>query len=104
MIRDDIWPNTLIREPSRNAHASEMIRWHGLDAGDYENLWWLEYHGVSLYGPGLPAGTYFTHGAGVHILTVVPALKLVIVSRVDNDPQQSRPPNIPLRPPPRWAK
>ena len=70
----------------KNTHADEMIRWHDVDAGGYENLWWLEYKGTSLYGPGLPAGTYVASGAGVHIVMVIPSLKLLIVSRVNNDP------------------
>jgi CubicO group peptidase (beta-lactamase class C family) len=69
----------------KNTHADEMIRWHDAEAGGYENLWWLEYRGASLYGPGLPAGTYMASGAGVHIIMVIPSLNLVIVNRVDNE-------------------
>jgi CubicO group peptidase (beta-lactamase class C family) len=72
----------------KNTHADEMIQWHNADAGGYENLWWLEYKGVHLYGKGLPPGTYAASGAGVHMVMVIPSRRLVIVSRVDNDPPQ----------------
>ena len=70
----------------KNRHADEMIQWHNADAGGYENLWWLEYHGASLYGTGLPSGSFMASGAGVHIAMVIPSLNLVIVNRVDNEP------------------
>jgi CubicO group peptidase (beta-lactamase class C family) len=70
----------------KNRHADEMIQWRNADAGGYENLWWLEYHGASLYGPGLPSGSFMASGAGVHIAMVIPSLNLVIVNRVDNEP------------------
>jgi CubicO group peptidase (beta-lactamase class C family) len=72
----------------KNMHADEMIRWRGVDAGGYENLWWLEYKGVHLFGQGFPAGTYAASGAGVHLVMIIPSLHLVIVSRVANDPPQ----------------
>ncbi len=88
-LRKGRWGNKQIIPEAwveKNTHADEMIQWHDVDAGGYENLWWLEYHGASLYGPGLPKGMYVASGAGVHIAMVIPSLKLVIVSRVDNDP------------------
>ncbi|HEY6184051.1 MAG TPA: serine hydrolase [Terriglobales bacterium] len=88
-LRKGRWGNKQIIPEAwveKNSHADEMIQWHDVDAGGYENLWWLEYQGASLYGPGLPAGTYVASGAGVHIAMVIPSRKLVIVSRVDNDP------------------
>jgi CubicO group peptidase (beta-lactamase class C family) len=78
----------------KNMHAEEMIRWHDVDAGGYENLWWLEYKGVHLYGQGFPAGTYAASGAGVHLVMVIPSLHLVIVNRVDNDPPQKDPKSV----------
>jgi CubicO group peptidase (beta-lactamase class C family) len=88
-LRKGRWGNKQIIPKAwveKNTHADEMIQWHGNDAGGYENLWWLEYKGTSLYGNGFPAGTYVASGAGVHIAMVIPSLKLVIVSRVNNDP------------------
>jgi len=96
-LRKGRWGNNQIIPEAwveKNNHADEMIRWHDVDAGGYEYLWWLEYHGASLYGPGLPAGTYIASGAGVHIVMVIPSLKLVIVSRVDNDPPQKDPKTV----------
>jgi CubicO group peptidase (beta-lactamase class C family) len=78
----------------KNAHADEMIRWHDVDAGGYENLWWLEYKGEHLYGSGLPAGSYAASGVGVHVVLVIPSRHLVIVSRVDNDPPQKDPQTV----------
>jgi len=72
----------------KNSHADEMIQWHDVAAGGYENLWWLEYKGAHLYGQGLPAGSYAASGAGVHLVMVIPSRKLVIVSRVNNEPAQ----------------
>jgi CubicO group peptidase (beta-lactamase class C family) len=88
-LRKGRWGNKQIVPEAwveKNLHADEMIQWHSADAGGYENLWWLEYHGASLYGPGLPAGTFMASGAGVHIAMVIPSLKLVIVNQVDNEP------------------
>jgi CubicO group peptidase (beta-lactamase class C family) len=78
----------------KNKYADEMIRWHDVDAGGYENLWWLEYKGAHLYGNGLPAGTYTASGAGVHIVMVIPSRRLVIVNRVNNDPPQKDPKTV----------
>src|SRR6185369_1943451 len=78
----------------KNTHADEMIRWHDVDAGGYENLWWLEYKGEHLYGSGLPAGSYAASGAGVHLVMVIPSRRLVIVNRVDNDPPQKDPKTV----------
>jgi CubicO group peptidase (beta-lactamase class C family) len=78
----------------RNSHASEMIKWHDSDAGGYENLWWLEYKGEHLYGTGLPPGSYAASGAGVHMVMVIPSRRLVIVSRVNNDPPQKDPKTV----------
>jgi len=78
----------------KNTHADEMIRWHDVDAGGYENLWWLEYKGAHLYGSGLPAGSYAASGAGVHLVMVIPSRRLVIVNRVDNDPPQKDPKTV----------
>jgi CubicO group peptidase (beta-lactamase class C family) len=78
----------------KNTYADEMIRWHDVDAGGYENLWWLEYKGAHLYGNGLPAGTYTASGAGVHIVMVIPSRRLVIVNRVNNDPPQKDPKTV----------
>lgn len=75
----------------KNESANEMIRWHDADAGGYENLWWLEYKGSHLFGNGLPAGAYAANGAGVHVVMVIPSRRLVIVSRVANDPSQKDP-------------
>ena len=75
----------------KNESANEMIRWHDADAGGYENLWWLEYKGSHLFGNGLPAGAYAASGAGVHVVMVIPSRRLVIVSRVANDPPQKDP-------------
>lgn len=96
-LRKGRWKNKQIIPEAwveKNTHADEMIQWHGLDAGGYENLWWLEYHGASLYGSRLPAGMYVASGAGVHIVMVIPSLKLVIVSRVDNDPPLKNAPTV----------
>jgi len=96
-LRKGRWKNKQIIPEAwveKNTHTDEMIQWHGLDAGGYENLWWLEYHGASLYGSRLPAGMYVASGAGVHIVMVIPSLKLVIVSRVDNDPPLKNAPTV----------
>jgi hypothetical protein len=37
---------------------------------------------------------YVASGAGVHIVMVIPSLKLVIVSRVDNDPPLKNAPTV----------
>jgi len=90
-LRKGRWGNKQIVPEAwveKNTHADEMIRWHDVDAGGYENLWWLEYKGAHLYGNGLPVGTYAASGAGVHIVMVIPSRRLVVVSRVDNDPPQ----------------
>jgi CubicO group peptidase (beta-lactamase class C family) len=96
-LRKGRWGNKQIVPEAwveKNTHASEMIRWHDVDAGGYENLWWLEYKGAHLYGNGLPAGTYAASGAGVHVVMVIPSRRLVIVNRVDNDPPQKDPKTV----------
>jgi CubicO group peptidase (beta-lactamase class C family) len=112
-LRKGRWGNKQIVPEAwveKNTHANEMIRWHDVDAGGYENLWWLEYKGAHLYGNGLPAGTYTASGAGVHVVMVIPSRRLVIVNRVENDPPQEirrpslQPQNIQLFLPPEWEK
>lgn len=96
-LRKGRWGNKQIVPATwieKNTHADEMIRWHDVDAGGYENLWWLEYKGAHLYGNGLPAGTYTGSGAGVHIVMVIPSRRLVIVNRVNNDPPQKDPKTV----------
>ena len=96
-LRDGRWGNKQIVPEAwveKNTHADEMVRWHDLDAGGYENLWWLEYKGDHLYGNGLPAGTYTASGAGVHIVMVIPSRRLVIVNRVNNEPPQKDPETV----------
>jgi CubicO group peptidase (beta-lactamase class C family) len=96
-LRKGRWGNKQIVPEAwveKNTHANEMIRWHDIDAGGYENLWWLEYKGAHLYGNGLPAGTYAASGAGVHVVMVIPSRRLVIVNRVDNDPPQKDPKTV----------
>jgi CubicO group peptidase (beta-lactamase class C family) len=93
-LRNGRWGNKQIIPEAwvaKNTHADEMIQWHGVDAGGYENLWWLEYKGEHLYGKGLPAGSYAASGAGVHTVLVIPSRQLVIVSRVNNEPAQKDP-------------
>jgi CubicO group peptidase (beta-lactamase class C family) len=70
----------------KNSHASEMIQFHGIDTGDYEYLWWVEYGGIHFPGVKVPPGTYSARGAGGHFLVVIPARDLVIVHRFDNEP------------------
>ena len=96
-LRKGRWGNKQIVPEAwveKNTKADEMIRWHDVDAGGYENLWWLEYKGTHLYGNGLPAGTYAASGAGVHVVMVIPSRRLVIVNRVDNDPPQKDPETV----------
>ncbi len=96
-LRKGRWENKQIVPEAwveKNTRADEMIRWHDVDAGGYENLWWLEYKGEHLYGTGLPAGSYAASGAGVHMLLVIPARRLVIVSRVNNEPPQKDPKTV----------
>src|ERR1700730_15346168 len=96
-LRKGRWGNKqIVPEPwvQKNTRAGEMIRWHDVDAGGYENLWWLEYNGMHLYGSGLPAGTYAASGAGVHVVLVIPSRRLVIVNRVDNDPPKKDPQTV----------
>src|SRR3984893_14059348 len=96
-LRKGRWGNKqIVPEPwvQKNTRAGEMIRWHDVDAGGYENLWWLEYDGMHLYGSGLPAGTYAASGAGVHVVLVIPSRRLVIVNRVDNDPPKKDPQTV----------
>ena len=98
-LRKGRWGNKQIVPQAwveRNTHADEMIRWHDLDAGGYENLWWIEYKGAHLFGNGLPEGTYAASGAGVHVVMVIPSKRLVIVNRVDNDPPQKDPHTVVL--------
>jgi CubicO group peptidase (beta-lactamase class C family) len=96
-LRNGRWGNKQIVPEAwveKNTHADEMIRWHDADAGGYENLWWLEYKGVHLYGNGLPMGTYAASGAGVHLVMVIPSRRLVVVNRVNNDPPQKDPKTV----------
>lgn len=96
-LRKGRWGNKQIVPAAwveKNTYADEMIRWHDVDAGGYENLWWLEYKGAHLYGNGLPAGTYTASGAGVYIVMVIPSRRLVIVNRVNNDPPQKDPKTV----------
>jgi CubicO group peptidase (beta-lactamase class C family) len=96
-LRKGRWGNKQIVPAAwvaKNTYADEMIRWHDVDAGGYENLWWLEYKGAHLYGNGLPAGTYAASGAGVHVVMVIPSRRLVIVNRVNNDPPQKDPKTV----------
>jgi CubicO group peptidase (beta-lactamase class C family) len=68
----------------KSTHANEMVKFHDVETGGYEYLWWVEYGGAHLPEASLP-GMYSARGAGGHYLLVVPSLDLVIVNRADND-------------------
>lgn len=70
---------------AKSSQAHEMVKFHGVETGGYEYLWWVEYGGAHLPEGSLP-GMYSARGAGGHYVLVVPSLDLVIVNRVDNDP------------------
>ena len=70
----------------KSSHASEMVVFGGVNSGGYEYLWWVEVDGVHFSGIAVPPGTYSARGAGGHMLVVIPAKRLVIVHRFDNEP------------------
>ena len=78
----------------RSSHANEMIQFAGSDAGGYEYLWWVSYHGKMLPGVTVPEGTYSAQGAGGHYLVIVPSLDLVVVQRWANDPPTHDPATV----------
>ena len=87
-LRHGRWGNKQIVPEAwveKSSHASEMIKFQGIEMGGYEYLWWVEYGGAHLPGGTLP-GMYSARGAGGHYLLIVPSLDLVIVHRVDNQP------------------
>jgi len=87
-LRHGRWGNKQIVPEAwveKSSHASEMIKFHDIEMGGYEYLWWVEYGGAHLPGGTLP-GMYSARGAGGHYLLIVPSLDLVIVHRVDNQP------------------
>jgi CubicO group peptidase (beta-lactamase class C family) len=77
----------------KSSHAFEMVKFHEVDAGGYEYLWWVEYGGVHFPEVSL-RGVYSARGAGGHYLVVIPSLDLVIVNRVDNDPPTKDPQTV----------
>ena len=86
-LRKGRWKNRQIIPDSwveKSTHASEMVRFNGVETGGYEYLWWVEYGGKHLPEATLP-GMYSARGAGGHYVLVIPNLDLVIVHRVDND-------------------
>jgi CubicO group peptidase (beta-lactamase class C family) len=87
-LRRGRWNNVQIVPEAwvnKSTHASEMVKFHDVETGGYEYLWWVEYGGVHLPEGSLP-GMYSARGAGGHYLLVVPSLDLIIVNRVNNDP------------------
>jgi CubicO group peptidase (beta-lactamase class C family) len=63
-----------------------MLEFHGIKTGGYEYLWWVSIDGVHFPGVTVPPGTFSARGAGGQYLVVVPARRLVIVHRFDNEP------------------
>lgn len=51
----------------------------------YGYLWWVAVNGNHYPNVELPDGSFSAWGAGGHIITVVPALRLVVVHRVNTD-------------------
>lgn len=87
-LRHGRWGNKQIIPEAwveKSTHASEMVKFHDVETGGYEYLWWVEYGGAHLPEASLP-GMYSARGAGGHYLLVVPSLDLIIVNRADNDP------------------
>ena len=75
----DTFPDTigkvLSRQPIGFKHSSKPTRMLGSDL---------------IWGPG---GTgFFFSGVGVHVLTIIPELKLVLVLRMDTDRKWAHPP------------
>lgn len=87
-LRHGRWNNKQIVPEAwveKSTHASEMVKFHDVETGGYEYLWWVEYGGAHLPEASLP-GMYSARGAGGHYLLVVPSLDLIIVNRANNDP------------------
>jgi len=78
----------------KSSHANEMIQFGGSDAGGYEYLWWVSYHGTNLPGVSVPDGTYSAQGAGGHYLVIIPSLDLIVVHRWANDPPTHDPATV----------
>jgi CubicO group peptidase (beta-lactamase class C family) len=53
--------------------------------GGYGYMWWVASEGKGLPGLVLPRGTFWAWGTRGHYVVVVPAMKLVVVHRVDTD-------------------
>ena len=51
----------------------------------YGYLWWVAVNGNHYPNVELPDGSFSAWGAGGHIITVIPALRLVVVHRVNTD-------------------
>jgi hypothetical protein len=47
----------------KSTHANEMVKFHDVETGGYEYLWWVEYEGAHLPEASLPA-MYWARGAG----------------------------------------
>ncbi len=69
----------------KSTHATEMVNAAGVELGGYENLWWVEYNGVT-FGPATLPGMFSARGATGHYLVVIPSKDMVIVHRVDTNP------------------
>ncbi len=53
--------------------------------GAYGYMWWVERQSLLFPFLNAPAGSYAALGAGGHVLLVIPALRAVMVHRVDTD-------------------
>lgn len=53
--------------------------------GAYGYMWWIVRSGIMYPYVRLPEGSYAAKGAGGHVVLVMPALRAVVVHRVDTD-------------------